>query len=126
MAAFGGYQPISQPLHQYSVGHAAGLAHGLQLTAAAAIFSAARRLAKRRPLARRLTLERIVESRILIDRTWLSRCARRTQGIPSATRRRCRHRDDQGRRPEHRPCRVIDWAIQAFGGLALLAIFGLS
>ena len=56
---------------------ATGLAHGLQHTGAAAIFSAARRLAKRRPLARRVTLERIVESRILIDRTRLSRCAPR-------------------------------------------------
>jgi hypothetical protein len=78
MAAFRGYQPISQPLDQYSVRHATGLAHGLQHTGAAAIFSAARRLAKRRPLARRVTLERIVESRILIDRTRLSRCAPRT------------------------------------------------
>ena len=118
MAAFRGYQPISQPLDQYSVRRAAGLAHGLQPTAAAAIFSAGS--AKRRPLARRVTLERTVESRILIDRTRLSRARRAHDGY-GRQQGGAPHIAMIGRRPEY-GLLGDRLAIQAFGWRALLTI----
>jgi hypothetical protein len=56
-----GHQPISQPLDQYSVRHAAGLAHGLQPAAAAGIFQCGQKIGQEAAPARRVTLDRIVD-----------------------------------------------------------------
>jgi alkylation response protein AidB-like acyl-CoA dehydrogenase len=97
MAALRGYQPISQPFDQYSVGHAAGLA-------------------KRRPPARRVTLERIVESRILIDPARLPTV--RAANVMDTVGQQGSAADIAMSKiaAPNMVCQVVDRAIQAFGG----------